>query len=109
MEYENIQLTNDQEDVCHPIDDPRSPVSDTKEMGIEVYCEFVNNYFGRLNFGIFYIHKSIRKQVRSRVSRVVLIRMVQRENKLLFMMVKMHIHLQTRMVTVLSLILKVKV
>ncbi|KAI3929561.1 hypothetical protein MKX01_025729, partial [Papaver californicum] len=38
MEYENIQLTNDQEDVLHPIDDPRSTVSDTEEMGIEVYC-----------------------------------------------------------------------
>ncbi|XP_026429488.1 uncharacterized protein LOC113325836 [Papaver somniferum] len=40
LEYENIQLSNDAEDVCHPIDDPRSPVSDTEEMGIGVYfCE----------------------------------------------------------------------
>ncbi|XP_026422201.1 uncharacterized protein LOC113318267 [Papaver somniferum] len=45
LEYENIQLVNDAEDACHPIDDPRSPVSDTEEMGIGVYCEFVNNYF----------------------------------------------------------------
>ncbi|KAI3946777.1 hypothetical protein MKW98_003340, partial [Papaver atlanticum] len=45
LEYENIQLVNDAEDVCHPIDDPRSPVSDTEEMGIGVYCEFVKNYF----------------------------------------------------------------
>ncbi|KAI3956442.1 hypothetical protein MKX01_016855, partial [Papaver californicum] len=51
MEYENIQLTNDQEDVCHPIDDPRSSVSDNEEIGIEVYYEFVNNYFGGLNSG----------------------------------------------------------
>ncbi|KAI3944794.1 hypothetical protein MKW92_015959, partial [Papaver armeniacum] len=43
--YENIQLANDAEDVCHPIDDPRSPVSDTEEMRIGVYREFVNNYF----------------------------------------------------------------
>ncbi|KAI3991175.1 hypothetical protein MKX01_022396 [Papaver californicum] len=53
MEYENIQLTNDQEVACHPIDDPRSPISDTEEMGIEVYCEFVNNYFGGTNFSDF--------------------------------------------------------
>ncbi|KAI3882509.1 hypothetical protein MKW92_046243, partial [Papaver armeniacum] len=28
LEYENIQLTNAEEDMCHPIDDGRSPILD---------------------------------------------------------------------------------
>ncbi|KAI3936248.1 hypothetical protein MKW92_039466, partial [Papaver armeniacum] len=44
-EYENIQLSNDAEDACHPNDDPSSPVSDTDELGLGVYCDFFNNYF----------------------------------------------------------------
>ncbi|KAI3981403.1 hypothetical protein MKX01_021526 [Papaver californicum] len=46
LDYVNIQLENNAEDVCHPIDDCRNPVSDTEEMGIEVYTTFMNNYFG---------------------------------------------------------------
>ncbi|XP_026409318.1 uncharacterized protein LOC113304428 [Papaver somniferum] len=49
LEYENIQLTNIKEDMCHPIDDCRSPVADDAQMGIEVYTDFVNNYFGGLD------------------------------------------------------------
>ncbi|KAI3844350.1 hypothetical protein MKW92_026369, partial [Papaver armeniacum] len=49
LEYENIQLTNIEEDMCHPIDDCGSPVADDAEMGIEVYNDFMNNYFGGLD------------------------------------------------------------
>ncbi|KAI3945155.1 hypothetical protein MKW98_022019, partial [Papaver atlanticum] len=49
LEYENIQLTNNDPDICHPIDDCRSPVDDNAELGIEMYTDFVNNYFGGMN------------------------------------------------------------
>ncbi|XP_026381110.1 uncharacterized protein LOC113275761 [Papaver somniferum] len=55
LEYVNIQLENNDEDVCHPFDDCRSPVSDTEEMVIGVYMNFVNNYFwGEKSFD--YLH-----------------------------------------------------
>ncbi|RZC58160.1 hypothetical protein C5167_005472 [Papaver somniferum] len=47
--------------MCHPIDDCRSPVADDAEMGIEVYTEFVNNYFGRLD-SFDYLHTQLYKK-----------------------------------------------
>lgn len=61
LEYENIQLTNIEEDMCHPIDDCRSPVADDAEMGIEVYTEFVNNYFGGLD-SFEFLHPQLYKK-----------------------------------------------
>ncbi|KAI3994142.1 hypothetical protein MKX01_012399 [Papaver californicum] len=46
VKYLVNQPENDDVDVCHPIDDCRSPVSDNEEMGIGVNINFVNNYFG---------------------------------------------------------------
>ncbi|KAI3983570.1 hypothetical protein MKX01_000582 [Papaver californicum] len=49
LEYCTMQLENDDVDICHPIDDCKSLVSDTEEMCIGVYMDFVNNYFGGEN------------------------------------------------------------
>ncbi|RZC88440.1 hypothetical protein C5167_016248 [Papaver somniferum] len=48
VEYENIQLDNVEEDVCHPFDDDRSPpCSDDEENDIDItdVRDFVNIYF----------------------------------------------------------------
>ncbi|XP_026434975.1 uncharacterized protein LOC113332669 [Papaver somniferum] len=45
----------------HPIDDCRSPVADDAEMGIEVYTEFVNNYFGGLD-SFDFLHPQLYKK-----------------------------------------------
>ncbi|MCL7041405.1 hypothetical protein MKW94_025619, partial [Papaver nudicaule] len=47
-EYENIQLENENEDECHPIDDDRSPVcseDEGEDLDLGQVKQFVNNFF----------------------------------------------------------------
>ncbi|XP_026390336.1 uncharacterized protein LOC113285786 [Papaver somniferum] len=62
LEYENIQLENNEPYVCHPIDDCRSPVADDAELGIAVYTDFVNNYFDGMDYFDFLYPQLYRKK-----------------------------------------------